>query len=654
MTYQPVKQFHQNLPALISSTIPRGISAAICSLIFSLAVSPITAAPRPNVVFIMPDDLSYDDYSTFNPNGPQTPNVDKLGKESVRLTDFHVSPTCSPSRAAFMSGRYPNATGAWHTILGRQILWKNEVTMADIFKANGYSTTIVSKWHLGENYPFRPQDRGFDHTAMFLGGGIDQQPHVWGSRNNPPSTLYVDEEPVVLTEANGAMPGATGAFATDFFTTRAIASMEKSAAEEKPFFVYVPYNVAHLPHDMPADARPGVSAHTATVENMDQNIGRIIEFLDQSGLADNTLLVMVLGDNGVANSRYRGDKATSYEAGHRVPCYIRWKNGGFGGSPETAGEVPELTANIDFLPTFMDMLGLKDASNRPAKFPLQGKSFKTLWKTKTDEAAKVRAEFTDRIVVVDNQREDALIKYKEACIMRSELDSAGTIIRQWRLILPSKDGQPVPAELYDVQADPNQKDNLIANPEHSELVATLKVAYEGWWKTVSTHADDYARPILGSKEEPETCLFAHDWHTDVIPPWNHKMIAEGPATNGYNAVTFEKAGDYTFDLRRWPKDIADETTVSSELHTPVRVGDAHPDGTIEVSKGKALPIRSARIRIWNGDKTYANETQEIAPDSDGAVFTLPMPGGPAMVQTWFYDADGNELCGAYYNYVNRL
>ncbi len=140
-----------------------------------------------------------------------------------------------------------------------------------------------------------------------------------------------------------------------------------------------------------------------------------------------------------------------------------------------------------------------------------------------------------------------------------------------------------------------------------------------------------------------------------LPPWNHGMIAAGPDNNGFSAVAFGASGDYTFDLRRWPKEIAGETTVTSELRTPIPVGSAGRDGKYKRTRGKALAIRAARIRIWHGDKTYADEKQAVNPDSDGAVFTIrSLPAGPAMVQTWFFDAAGKELGGVYYNYVHRV
>lgn len=132
-----------------------------------------------------------------------------------------------------------------------------------------------------------------------------------------------------------------------------------------------------------------------------------------------------------------------------------------------------------------------------------------------------------------------------------------------------------------------------------------------------------------------------------LPPWNQTMIAAGLAANGFNAASFARAGDYTFDLRRWPREIGDETSIDSQLRSPSRVTVSNA-----LTYGKALPIRGARIRIWNGNQTYADKRQAVDPDSDGPVFSVHLPAGPAMVQTWFYSNAGRELCGAYYVYVS--
>lgn len=614
------------------------VKPCLCLSILLLVPYYVAAEAKPNVVLIMPDDLSYSDYSYYNhaPNAPRTPNVDRLADACVRLTDFHVAPTCSPSRGQLMTGRPVDAVGTWHTIMGRYFLRTNEVTMADVFKANGYRTAIFSKWHLGDNYPFRPKDRGFEHCVVSRGGGIDQQHAHWGNRNTAPCTLFNDDKPVELTDANGP-------FATDYFTTEAIAYMKKCQSAKEPFFAYLPYNVAHGPQDMPPDARPGANAHTATIENLDKNIGRLLRFLDESSLTENTLLVFILGDNGMANALFRGGKGSEYEAGHRVPCFVRWPAGGYAGTSDKAREIPQLTTEMDLLPTFMDVLNLHDVANRSPEVAMVGRSLRTLLDADPTSADPV---FKTRTLIVDNQRLDDLVKYKQACVMQDECDAGGKIVHKWRLMRPS-DSQPW--ELYDIEFDRHQKNDLLkaSASQYDNLTRSLEAAYEDGWRQISTHASEYARPVIGSDAQSETCLYSHDWHmSKEQTPWNQTMVAEGMAGNGFNAAAFDHAGGFTFDLRRWPKEIEGETALGSQLKTPIR--SARNNGPMN---GKALPIQSARIRVWNGDKTYADEKQPVSPDSDGAVFKLRLPAGPAMVQTWFYDAVGRELCGAYYVYV---
>ena len=627
-----------------------------CLGLTTICGTSVSAQPT-NVVVIMPDDLSYSDFSYYNKqeDAPRTPNIDKLVSESLRLTDFHVAPTSSPSRAQLMTGRHNDACGVWHTVMGRYFLDANEVTIADVFKTNNYKTGFFGKWHLGDNYPFRPQDHGFEDVIWALGGGIDQQPSPWGSRNTMPCTVYNLDKPVKLTDENGSLadeykkPGISGAFLTNFFTTQAIDYMKNRKAEKNPFFIYLGYNVAHLPDDMPFGARKNVSPFIATVENMDKNIGRLINYLDSAGMKENTLLVFMLSDNGMANFMLRGDKATAYEAGHRIPCIIRWPAGGYAGTEASSRDIPAMITEMDMLPTFMDVLNLKDVTNRPKDSKIVGRSIKTLL---DNNSANDDAIFESRVLVVDNQRLDDLVKYKEACIMKDELDKAGRIVHKWRLMRMSANSE---WELYDIQSDMLQEKDLLAsgtaNAEVKNTVKTLQAAYEKWWKETSVNATKYAGPIAGSPYEAVTCLFGHDWHMSAgLPPWNQTMIADGKSANGFNAVNFYQAGDYTFDLRRWPMDIEDETTICSALRTPLRVTESNA-----LTYGVALPIHSARIRVWSGDKTYYDERKDVDASSDGPKFNLHIPAaGITMVQTWFYDKSGKELCGAYYNYITKV
>jgi len=233
-------------------------------------------------------------------------------------------------------------------------------------------------------------------------------------------------------------------------------------------------------------------------------------------------------------------------------------------------------------------------------------------------------------------------------VMRDEFEANGRLVHKWRLIRPSASK---PWELYDIQADMLERTNLLRQVEEGpiqQINRSLQAAYEVWWREVSAQASDYCRPIAGSPAEPVLCLYSHDWHMNSgLPPWNQTMITAGMKANGFNAVAFDRAGDYTFDLRRWPREIGGETTLASQLRCPIRVTVSNA-----LTHGQALPIHSARIRIWNGDQTYADKRQAVNPDSSGPAFTLQLPAGPAMVQTWFYDDSGHELCGAYYVYVS--
>jgi len=177
---------------------------------------------QPNVILVMTDDQGYGDLGCHGNPVIQTPNLDRLYTQSIRLTDFHVGPTCSPTRAALMTGHYCNRTGVWHTIMGRSLLRKDEVTVADVFSASGYRTGIFGKWHLGDNYPFRPQDRGFGEVLIHGGGGVGQGPDYWGND-------YFDD-----TYFHNGRPKKFEGYCTDIWFDGAMKFI--GANKERPFF----------------------------------------------------------------------------------------------------------------------------------------------------------------------------------------------------------------------------------------------------------------------------------------------------------------------------------------------------------------------------------------------------------------------------------
>jgi arylsulfatase A-like enzyme len=191
---------------------------------------------KPNVILILTDDQGYGDLACHGNSFIKTPNLDKLHAGSVRFTDYHVATTCAPTRAGLMTGKNCNKVGAWHTIIGRELLRKEEVTMAEIFKKAGYVTGIFGKWHLGDNYPFRPQDRGFDEVLIHGGGGVTQTPDYW---NND----YFDD-----TYFYNGKPQKYNGYCTDVWFSEATKFISKH--KKQPFFCYLATNAPHSPFNI--------------------------------------------------------------------------------------------------------------------------------------------------------------------------------------------------------------------------------------------------------------------------------------------------------------------------------------------------------------------------------------------------------------------
>jgi len=555
-------------------------------------INQITAAQRqhPNVVLVMTDDQGYGDLGCHGNPVIQTPNLDRLYTQSIRLTNFHVGPTCSPTRAALMTGHYCNRTGVWHTIMGRSLLRKDEVTVADVFSAGGYRTAIFGKWHLGDNYPFRPQDRGFGEVLVHGGGGVGQGPDYWGND-------YFDD-----TYFHNGRPKKFEGYCTDIWFEEAMKFIE--ANKERPFFCYIPTNAPHGPYNV-ADkySKPyrdkGVESRQANfygmITNIDENMGRLMRRLGQLGLEDNTILIFMTdnGTSGGYSGGMRGKKGSEYEGGHRVPCFIRWPDGGLTGG----SDIDRLTAHVDILPTLIELCGLKE----PRGVEFDGDSLVQLL-TGQDE------NWPDRTLITDSQRIEHPEKWRKSAVMTD----------RWRLI----NGR----ELYDIKADPGQKDDIA--DERPQVVEKLRKAYEDWWVDVSQRFDEYCEIIIGSDKQNPTRLMSHDWHTPK-GPWNQGAVLSGMQANGFWAVEVARAGRYQFELRRWPK----------EVDAPIN--EAIPGG-------KAITVTEARLKIADADMTMP-----VLKDAHAVTFRLKLKAGKTRLRTWFMDDRGNSR-GAYYVYAKRL
>jgi arylsulfatase A-like enzyme len=550
---------------------------------------------RPNVVLVITDDQGYGDLGCHGNTVIQTPNLDRLHSQSIRLTDFHVDPTCSPTRSALMTGHYSTRTGVWHTIMGRSLLHKDEVTMADVFSAGGYRTGIFGKWHLGDNYPFRPQDRGFEEVLIHRGGGVGQGPDYWGND-------YFDD-----TYFHNVRWKKFSGYCTDVWFDGAMKFIE--ANKEKPFFCYLTTNAPHGPYNVAEEyekmyegkANVPNAAFYGMITNIDENMGRLIKKLKALGLEKDTILIFMT-DNGTAagfhrgvgfNAGMRGTKGSEYDGGHRVPCFIRWPGGGL----EGGRDVDLLTAHIDLLPTLIELCGLK----RPRGVKFDGVSLVPLLKNEN-------VRWYERTLLVHSQRIEYPEKWRKSAVMTE----------RWRLV----NGK----ELYDIKADPGQKNNIA--DKHPKVVEELREAYEEWWTDLSRGLDDYCEIIIGSDKENPVRLMCHDWHTPRVP-WHQGAILNGMQSNGFWAVEIEREGRYEFALRRWPV----------EVDIPIASA---------IEGGKAIDVTKARLKIGDVDVS-----KPVPKDAHSVTFRVRLKAGKTRLQTWFID-DKDESRGAYYVYVKRL
>lgn len=578
----------------------------------SAAPLPVLAQKKkPNVILIMTDDQGYGDLACHGNPSIRTPHLDRLHAQSVRFTNYHVSPTCSPTRSALMTGRYANATGVWHTIMGRSLLRPGEKTLADAFRAGGYRTGIFGKWHLGDNHPCRPQDRGFDETLVHGGGGIWQTPDRFGN----------DYEDDVFLR-NGK-PERFRGYCTDVWFEEAVRFMDRSRASGAPFFCYIATNAPHSPMWAPRGYEQryrGVAGldepgFYGMIENIDDNVGRLLGHLNKNNLDDNTILIFTT-DNGTAagarvfNAGMRGAKGSPYDGGHRVPLFVRWPARGLSGGRDIA----RLAAHIDVLPTLVDLCELP----APWAPPPHGRSLRPL-------LFEAEPAWEDRVIVTDSQREEMLVKWRQVAVMTD----------RWRLVNPSANGDPARCELYDAVADPGQRRNVA--PENPDPVRRLQAEYDRWWQDVSRNSAEPVRISIGHPSENPVRLTAHDWHgSGAERVWNQRQIRDAPAANGHWTIQVMQPGKYRFELYRWPPELR------LPIHAPY--SDAAPNR--ETHPGRAIDCVEARISVGGRVAKRAVKPGDVAAD-----FEMTLAPGPAELRTWLIGRDGTER-GAYFVQVH--
>lgn len=558
-------------------------------------------ADRPNVIIVLTDDQGYGDVASHGNPVIKTPNIDRLRAESVRLTDFHVAPMCSPTRGQLLTGRDAMKNGCTAVCQGRSMMREDLPTLPDFFAKAGYVTGHFGKWHLGDSYPHRPQDRGFGHTLHHRAWGITSLADYWKNDYFNP-----------VLNINGEDKRYEG-YSTDIFFDQAIKWIDKQQAANEPFFAYIPTNTPHVPDTVKeSDAAPyraigsyqGKKVHAefyGQISNIDQNMAKLEQFLKAKGLRDNTILIY-MADNGtrsklaqqIYNAGMRGKKTEVYEGGHRVLCYTRWPNGGL----RHGADINQLTEVQDLLPTLAEFCDVDTGTTE-----LDGVSLAGLMRG-------TQKKLADRKLVV---------QYR---VSGEKWDPAVVMWNKWRLTNPN--------ELYDLRNDPGQQTNVAA--KNPKIVKAMSDHYDQWHKQARPLFEIPRIITLGSNNANPMMLYANDWTGGYCDNGGNLIQAN---TTGYYEVDVAKAGVYQFELRRW----------AFEANLPLAgPGTGHP----KYEGRGARPIAQANLKIADFD-----ESQTLAPNATNAKFSVKLKAGRTQLTPLFMDANGQDVCGAIYVKVTR-
>jgi arylsulfatase A-like enzyme len=572
------------------------VSAGSLSFFSSLGMTRCSPKDRkkPNVILVMTDDQGYGDIGAHGSPYVKTPNLDRLHRESVRLTNFHVDPCCAPTRASLLTGQYSARSGVWHTIGGRSLLRKDKITMADVFRSSGYKTGIFGKWHLGDNYPFRPQDRGFDEVLVHGSGVVGNRWDYWEND-------YYDD-----TYYRNGKPEKFEGYCNTIWFDEAIKFIRKN--RQNPFLCFLSTNIPHAPlhvEDKYSEPyRSMVSEQLANYYGMitkfDEDLATLLKELKALDLEENTILIFMsdngpcpwyggikIDDNGFVEEGYsagmRGGKIWGFENAHRVPCFIRWPAGHI----EDGKDIKTLTAHFDLLPTLIEACGLK----KPDNWDFDGTSLMPLLKNH-------EARWPQRSLFVHNQRVDFPEKYKDYQVMTE----------RWRLVKRNKE------ELYDINTDPGQQNDIA--DQHPEVAKALHQEYEEWWEDISQDFDKYDEIIIGSDRENPTSLFSHDAHSKNIDSiW---------------VINVDRDGKYEFKTSRWPA-VANKRIAENR------------EGEMDFS------VDRAHLTIGN-----IQSVVDVTQDMKFAEFIFHLKAGTTCLQAWFSKDGINKNLNSDFVYVKCL
>ena len=523
----------------------------IVFIVFNSCISPIENK-KPNVIIIITDDQGFGDLGiNENPN-IITPNIDQFASESVQFDNFFVSPVCAPTRASLMTGRYSLRTGVRDTYNGGAIMSNTETTIAEILKEADYSTGIFGKWHLGDNYPFRPSEQGFDESIIHLAGGIGQVGDFTNYYKG--NTSYFDP---ILWKNN--KKNQYDGYCSDIFAENAVKFIEKN--KNKPFFCYLSFNAPHTPlqvpkkyYDMYKDLDPEVGFMDESlaskmsekdkedarriygmVTNVDDNVGKVLNKLTELGIEEETIIIFMT-DNGPQQFRYnsnmKGLKGTVYNGGTRVPFYIKYAE-----KFKNSKVISRMSAHIDILPTILELCNLKIPSDRK----IDGQSLVPLINSKPFNDRHLFSYWTRRFPE----------KYINMSIQNDNYKLVGN---------NDYNGKIKDFELYDLIADPLESKNVIN--QNIEIAKSFKIEMDNSIDDLlsSENIKNPPRIIVGSEFENPTVLNRNDasgergiWaQNDVYSYWK---------------VNFKK-GTYDFKFK-FKDSITSKGTLFTEINNRV-------------------------------------------------------------------------------------
>jgi arylsulfatase A-like enzyme len=473
-------------------------------------------ARRPNVLLFLTDDQGFGDVASHGNALIDTPVHDSLAASGARFDRFFVSPVCAPTRSSLLTGRYHLRTGVHGVTRTYETMRSEETTLAEVLKAEGYATGCFGKWHNGAHYPHDPNGQGFDEFLGFCAGH-------W---NN-----YFNTE----LQHNDTLSRHEG-FMIDVLTDAAMEFVREN--QDHPFFCYVPYNTPHSPFQVPDEffnkyKERGLDDKMACaygmVENIDDNMGRMLRLLDDLDLAEDTIVIFIT-DNGANTDRFnagmKGRKGSLHEGGTRVPCFIRWT-----GRIEPGTVVTKIAAHVDILPTLTELCGLE----WDVPLPLDGTSLVPLMEDPESDWED-RTFFTHWGGSLDPPTRGAVRTQTHRAVWYGPS-------RNW--------------ELYDMVEDPNQVNNIaIDEPELTQELSawfldTFEEATAAGFDAIPTEIGHNVRPVVtlhahesfllpASTEQGDAGIKYHGgqgWANDYLSGWTDlaaaaqwpvKIVAEGP------------------------------------------------------------------------------------------------------------------------------